>query len=72
MPLGLHRGSGITSGNISFSCAMESSSLSKALDIYADVILRPTLDAEQFELSKQLAISDLLGMDDDPRQKVMT
>ena len=70
--LGLHRNSGMTSGNISFSCAMEASSLSKALDIYADVILRPGLDAEQFELSKQLAISEVLGMDDDPRQKVMT
>jgi predicted Zn-dependent peptidase len=70
--LGLHRHGGVTSGNINFSCAMEASNLLKALKLYADIILRPTLDTAQFELSKQLAISDVIGMDDDPRQKVMT
>ncbi len=69
--LGLHRGSSVTSSHVSLSSALESSNLSKALDLYADIILRPHLNADQFELSKQLAIADLLSLDDDPRHKVM-
>ena len=70
--LGLHRSSNITSGNISLGSALEASNLEETLKLYADIITKPTLDPEQFELSKQLAISDVVGLDDDPRQKVMT
>ena len=45
--------------------------LAAALELFADMILRPKLDADQFELSRQLAVSELEGLDDDPRQKVM-
>ena len=69
--LGLHRGSSISSGYMSLSAALEASSLADSLDIYADIILRPMLDSDQFELSKELAISDLLALDDDPRSRVM-
>lgn len=69
--LGLHRGSNVGSSRISFCSALESSSLEEALSLYADIICRPQLDAEQFELSKQLAIADIVGLDDDPRSKVM-
>ena len=69
--LGLHRYSSVSSSNISLSSALESSNLGSALELYADIILRPHLNADQFELSKQLAIADLLSLDDDPRQKVM-
>lgn len=70
--LGLHRSNNVTSGNISFGSALEASNLSAAIDLYSDIILRPKLDADQFELSRQLAISDVVGLDDDPRQKVMS
>lgn len=69
--LGLHRSSSILSSHISLGAALEASNLADAIDLHADIILRPKLDAGQFELSRQLAIHDLTGLDDDPRQKVM-
>jgi predicted Zn-dependent peptidase len=69
--LGLHRCGSVNSSHLTLSCAMEVSSLSKALDLYADIILRPALDTEQFELSKQLATSDVIGLDDDPHERAM-
>ncbi|MBW8036257.1 MAG: insulinase family protein [Planctomycetes bacterium] len=69
--LGLHRNSSVSSGNMSLSAALESSNLAESLDIYADIILRATLDNEQFGLAKELAVSDVLSLDDDPRSKVM-
>jgi predicted Zn-dependent peptidase len=69
--LGLHRNSSIGSSHISLGAALEASNLASALVLYADIILRPRLDAEQFELSKELAIQGLAGLDDNPRRKVM-
>ena len=69
--LGLHRNTSMNSSHISLGAALEASNLENAIDLYADMILRPSLDADQFEMSKQLAIQDLAGLDDDPRQKVM-
>ncbi len=69
--LGLHRSSSVSANNISLGGVLEASNLSNALELYADVVLRPSLDADQFELSRQLAIHELMGLDDDPRQKVM-
>ncbi|HBR19385.1 MAG: hypothetical protein A2Y13_02930 [Planctomycetes bacterium GWC2_45_44] len=67
--LGLHRNSNIESKHITLSAAMEAENLDKAIELYADVILKPSLDGEQFEFSKQLAVSELAGLDDDPRHK---
>lgn len=69
--LGMHRNDSTGSAHTALGAALEASNLAEALDIYADVILRPALQADQFELSKQLAIHDVVGLDDDPRQKVM-
>ncbi len=69
--LGLHRSSGVGTSHLTFGAALESGNLAAALDLYGDIILRPHLDAEQFILSRQLAIDAVKGLDDDPRQKVM-
>jgi predicted Zn-dependent peptidase len=69
--LGLHRSSAVSTKCISLGAALEASNLDSALDLYADIILQPALDCEQFELSRQLAVHDLVSLDDDPRQKVM-
>jgi len=68
--LGLHRNSSVSSSHISLSASMEASNLSKAIELYSDIILSPLLDADQFELSKQLCLSEVIGLDDDPRTKV--
>ena len=69
--LGLHRNSSISSSHLSLSASMEASNLSNAIELYSDVILSPLLDDEQFELSKQLSLSEVIGLDDEPRTKVI-
>jgi len=69
--LGLHRSTSVGSSHLSAGAVLESSNLEQALELYADVILRPTLQQEQFELARQLAIDEVKALDDDPRQKVM-
>lgn len=69
--LGLHRSSGITPHHINLTAALESANLEKALELYSQIILAPKFDPQQFEFSKELAIQELIGLDDDPRQKVM-
>ncbi len=69
--LGLHRNTSVSADHIALGAALEASNLGEALEVYADIMLRPALTPEQFELSKQLAIHDVMGLDDDPRHKVM-
>ena len=69
--LGIHRNASPSIHHLSLSASLEAGNLSEALDLCADMILRPRLAADQFELSRQLAVSELQGLDDDPRQKAM-
>lgn len=69
--LGLHRSSGISNAHLALGAAMEAETLPAAIDIFADIVLRPSLKEDQFEPSRQLALQELIGLDDDPRQKVM-
>mgnify|MGYP001099800128 CR=1 FL=1 len=69
--LGLHRVSSVGSAHITIGSALEATNLPKALDLYADIILRPRLTVDQFEPARQLAIDGVLSLDDDPRHKVM-
>ena len=69
--LGLVRGRSVGSSQIAIGAALEAGNLAEALDLHADIILRPSLDDDQFELARQLAIDEVLSLDDDPRHKVM-
>jgi predicted Zn-dependent peptidase len=69
--LGLARSRAVGSSHITIGAALEASNLSQALGLYADMILKPSLKEDQFELARQLAIDGLLSLDDNPRQKVM-
>lgn len=69
--LGLHRSDSVGSAHLSIGAALESSNLGEALDVYADVILRPHLKDAEFEPARQLALEGVLALDDEPRQKVM-
>ncbi len=68
--LGLHRAGAISSSHITIGAVLEAGNLAEAIDLYADIILRPSLKEDQFELARQLAIDEVLALDDDPRQKV--
>jgi predicted Zn-dependent peptidase len=69
--LGLHRSSTVSSSHITIGAALEASNLTEALELYADVIRRSSLEEDKFELARQLAIDEVRALDDDPRQKVM-
>jgi predicted Zn-dependent peptidase len=69
--LGLARSRSVGSSHITVGAALEAGNLAQALDLYADIILKPSLEEDQFELARQLAVDGLLSLDDDPRQKVM-
>ncbi len=69
--LGLHRLTSTNSSHITVGSALEAGNLAAAIDLYADIVLKPRLDSEQFEPARQLAMDAVHGLDDDPRQKVM-
>jgi predicted Zn-dependent peptidase len=69
--LGLARSRSVGSSHIAAGAALEAGNLAQALDLYADIILKPSLKDDQFELARQLAMDDVISLDDDPRQKVM-
>jgi predicted Zn-dependent peptidase len=69
--LGLARSRSVGSSHIAIGAALEAGNLEQALDLYADTILKPCLKNDQFELARQLAIDEVLSLEDDPRQKVM-
>ena len=69
--LGLVRGRSVGSSHITIGAALEAGNLASALNLYADIILRPSLKEEQFELARQLAVDEVLSLDDEPRHKVM-
>jgi len=69
--LGLARSRSVGSSHIAVGAALEAGNLAQALDLYADIVLKPSLEEDQFELARQLAVDGVLSLDDDPRQKVM-
>jgi len=69
--LGLARSRSVSSSHITVGAALEAGNLAQAMDLYADIVLKPSLQQDQFELARQLAVDGVLSLDDDPRQKVM-
>ena len=69
--LGLVRAHSVGTSHLAVGAALDADNLAPALDLHADVILRPHLKDDHFELARQLAVDDVLSLDDDPRQKVM-
>jgi len=69
--LGLHRSSGTGSSHITIGATLEAGNLPEALDLYADVILKPLLSDKQFSPARQLVVDGVLALDDNPRRKVM-
>jgi predicted Zn-dependent peptidase len=67
--LGLHRGSSVESKHINLSAALQADNLLNAIQLYADIILKPALDNQQFDYSRQLALQGLASLEDDPMHK---
>ncbi len=69
--LGIHHNTAISANHLTLNAALEAGNLMPAIELFADILLCPRLEPDQFELSRKLAIQELQGLDDDPRGKVM-
>ena len=69
--LGVERGESVTSAHTSYSGATLAENLPKALAIYADLLRRPHLPADQLEAGRLAMLQELRAVEDEPAQKVM-
>jgi predicted Zn-dependent peptidase len=69
--LGLDRDESVGGIHMRFWGATLARNLLPALEIYADIIRRPHLPADEVEAVRALAMQDLQGLEDEPRQKVL-
>lgn len=69
--LGVSHGEGAQTVHSSFSAATLGRNLIPALHLYADILLRPSLDPEEIEPIRALAAQSLQSLEDDPATKVI-
>ncbi|MEN6496286.1 MAG: pitrilysin family protein [Thermoguttaceae bacterium] len=69
--LGVERSESVTDAHTKYSGATVAANLPAALAIYADVLCRPHLPADQLESGRQAMVQELRAVDDEPAQKVM-
>jgi predicted Zn-dependent peptidase len=68
--LGLQREGGVQTVHTSLFAATLGTSLIPALEVYADVLRRPHLPADELEAVRALALQELQAVEDEPRQKI--
>src|SRR4029078_7169513 len=69
--LGVHRGESVSSAHVSLGGATLAKNLPAALRIYADLLRRPHLPAQELDAVRQVAQQELRAIEDDPSHKVM-
>jgi predicted Zn-dependent peptidase len=69
--LGMDRSSGVSTANASFGAAMPAESLADGLKLYADILRRPHLPANQLDDARMMMIQELRAIEDEPAQRVM-
>ena len=70
--LGIDLSGNVTNGYTSFSGAMVAENLSKAMEILADLILRPHIPLDQMEDGRQVCIQEIHALEDDlPQTAIM-
>ena len=69
--LGMDRNGGVSIGATSFGSAMPAESLPDALSIYADIVRRPHLPADQIDDARLMSLQELRAMADEPTHRVM-
>lgn len=70
--LGVDRGASITTLYSAFSAAMLADSLLPCLDIYADIVQLPHLPPNELDDAQQMALQELLALEDDPSHRCLT
>jgi len=69
--LGVERSESVAESHTRFVGATLAENLADALAIFADVVRRPHLPAEQLEAGRQVMLQELWAVEDEPSQKVM-
>lgn len=69
--LGTDRGESVGPYNLVLSAGTLARNLPAVLDIYADIVRRPHLPADELEPAQELALQDLQGLEDSPQEKVI-
>src|ERR1700676_3845283 len=69
--LGLDRDESVGALHMRFWGATLARNLPAAIEIYADILRRPLLPEDDLDAVKALAIQDIQGLEDEPRQKVV-
>ncbi len=69
--LGADRGESVGPFNIVLSAGTLARNLPAVLDIYADIVRRPHLPDDELESAQELALQDILGLEDSPQEKVI-
>jgi predicted Zn-dependent peptidase len=69
--LGVQRGESVASAHMSFGGATLAKNLPATLRIYADLLRRPLLPADQLDAGRLAALQELRSIEDDPSHKVM-
>ena len=69
--LGVDRASSVSNVHTSFAGAMPAPNVLDALPIYADLLRRPLLPADQLEEAFHVCLQEVRAMADDPAQKAM-
>jgi predicted Zn-dependent peptidase len=69
--LGVEHGESVSVNHSSFGGATLSKNLWPALEIFADLLRRPHLPADQLEAGRAVVLQELRSIEDEPAQKVM-
>src|SRR5580693_10737678 len=69
--LGVQHSESVGLVHLTFTGATLAENLPQALQLYADMILRPWLPEDQFEASRAGVEQSLMAIEDEPRQKLM-
>jgi len=69
--LGVQRGESVGAVHTGYSGATLAKNLPQAIAIFADLLRRPHLPAEQLEAGRQVVIQELRAIEDEPSHKVM-
>ena len=69
--LGVERGESVGTTQASYGGATLSDNLPPALELFADLLRRPRLPAEQLDAGRSVCLQELRAVDDEPSQKLM-
>lgn len=69
---GIQWSQAVSTSHASFAGAMVARQLPEALPIYADILRRPRLEADQLDSARQMVLQNLAGTEDDPAHRAMS